>query len=190
MKARTLFGRVLPALVAASLVLAFASTAMAIVPATPHAPLTVTAAGKTFTYATPESLITSQSVVDTPTIQGWVNNTIARQVDSSPVNAKYSVDKKHKKLVFTAAKVGYTLNRSGSVTAIVNELVAEVGGAPYATVALPTTTTQAKITSFGKNILVVLSQRKIYLYDNMSDAQKKNADIVFANHGHTKAKGK
>jgi len=28
------------------------------------------------------------------------------------------------------------------------------------------------------------------LYDNMSDAQKKNADIVFANHGHTKSKTK
>ena len=28
------------------------------------------------------------------------------------------------------------------------------------------------------------------LYDSMSDAQKKNADVVFANRGHTKSKAK
>jgi lipoprotein-anchoring transpeptidase ErfK/SrfK len=132
----------------------------------PHAPLTVTSGGKTFTYATPVSLVDSASVVATPLVEAWVDS-IAESVYCKVANASFWVDKKKRKIVFKSAKNGYRVDRPAATTEIINELLAEVGGATAQTVALSTTTTKPKVTSFKKHILVSLKQRKVYLYNNM-----------------------
>lgn len=161
MRTSRLTSRVLVVLIAMTLFAAMASVAAA-APAT----MRVTSGGKVFTHAVDSSLVTSSSVVQTATVQAWVNS-IASHVYCGAANATSRVDKKHKKITFTAAKIGYTLKRPESVTAIINELRAAAAAhrAPR-TIALPTTVTKPKIMKLGKQILVVLSQRKIYLYNN------------------------
>lgn len=160
MKARRLVTRALPFIAAVVFLAMTASTAFAV---TSTLPLTVTSAGKSF--AAPSSLITSGSVVDTAGVTAWVN-TIASSVYCKMANASYSVDKKHKKLAFKAAKIGYTLNKTGSIALICAALPSAASTTTPTTLALPTTITQPTVTKFGKNILVVKSKCKIYLYDN------------------------
>lgn len=132
----------------------------------PHAPLTVVAHGKAFTYATPSSLVTSESVVNTSAISAWVT-TIAKSANRSATNASFKVNKKKRRIDFKKSKDGYKLNAASSVTAITNELLAEVGGAPARTIVLPGAAVKAHVRGFGRKVLVVLSRRKIYLYKNM-----------------------
>jgi lipoprotein-anchoring transpeptidase ErfK/SrfK len=144
---------------------AFASVAVA-VGVDPHAPLTVTSAGKTFRYATPASFVTSSSVVATGAVTTWVAN-IAKSVNKKATNASFKIDKKRRKITFKKAANGYQLDQPTSVAVIINELLAEVGGTPARTVALPTAILKPKVTKFGKRILVSLKQRKVTLYNNM-----------------------
>jgi lipoprotein-anchoring transpeptidase ErfK/SrfK len=132
----------------------------------PHAPLTVTSGGKTFTQAAPSSFVTSASVVDTTAVEGWVK-AVANNVDCKAANALFWIDKKKRKITFKTSRNGYKVDQAGATTAIINELLAEVGGASFNTVALPTTLTKPTITKFGKRILVSLKLRKVFLYNNM-----------------------
>jgi lipoprotein-anchoring transpeptidase ErfK/SrfK len=162
MRARRLSSRVLLVAIATMLFTAVASTAVA----TPSTILRVTAGEKTLTLTTAvPALITTASVVQTATVQSWVDQ-VAACIYRGPSDATSKVDKKHKKIKFTAAKIGYRLQRPESVTAIINELKAEAAGAAPRTVALPTTATNPRVTGFGKQILVVLSKHRIYLYNN------------------------
>jgi lipoprotein-anchoring transpeptidase ErfK/SrfK len=144
---------------------AFASVAVAD-GVDPSAPLTVTSAGKTFQHSTPASLVTSASVVSTDAVNAWVA-AIAKAVNRKATDATFKVDKKRRKITFKKAVNGYQLNQTGAAAAIISELLAEVGGAPAHTVALPTNTLAPKVTKFGKKILVSLKKRKIWLYNNM-----------------------
>ncbi len=162
MRTRRLSGRALLVAAATMVFAAMASTAVA----APSPILRVTAGGKTLTLTTAvPALITTASVVQTATVQSWVNQ-VGACVDGGPANATSKLDKKHKKIKFTAAKIGYRLQRPESVTAIINELRAEAAGAAPRTVALPTAATNPRVTGFGKQILVVLSKHRIYLYNN------------------------
>jgi lipoprotein-anchoring transpeptidase ErfK/SrfK len=143
-----------------------ASMAMAAPGVDPHAPLTVTAGGKTFTHATPASFVDSSSVVATAALQGWVK-AVANNVDCKPADAKFWIDKKKRKIVFKTSRKGYKLDQAGAFAAIVSELTSEVAGGAFSTVALPTKVSNPKVTKFGKKILVSLKQRKVYLYNNM-----------------------
>lgn len=140
-----------------------ASTAMAF---DPHAPLTVTAGGKTFTQATPGSFVDSSSVVTTAAIEGWVK-AVANNVDCKPADAKFWIDKKKRKIVFKTSRKGYKVDQAGATSAIIAELLSEVASGTFSTVALPTKVTNPKVTKFKKRILVSLKQRKVYLYNNM-----------------------
>ena len=162
MRAKRLTGITFLAVAATMLFAAMTSTAVA----APSSVMNVTAGGRTFTLTTAvPALITTASVVQTATVQSWVNQ-IGACVDCGPVDATSKLDKKHKKIKFTAARVGYSLQRAASVTAIINELRAEAGGSAPRTIALPTAATNPRVTGFGKQILIVLSQHKIYLYNN------------------------
>lgn len=126
-------------------------------------PVTFTSAGKSF--AAPESLVASGSVVDTANVTAWVN-AVGAQVDRKAVNATLTLNKKKRRLDFKASKVGYSLDRPGSVDLICAVVASEISTPSPMTVALPTTVLKPKITKFGKTILVSLNLRKIYLYDN------------------------
>jgi lipoprotein-anchoring transpeptidase ErfK/SrfK len=128
----------------------------------PTLPLTFTSGGLSFTA--PSSLISSGSV-DTTAVNNWVSS-IASKVNCKASNATLKLNKKKKRLDFTASKIGYTLDRSGAATVITAQLASYISTPTTTTVALPTAASNPKITKFGKTILVVQSQRKIYLYNN------------------------
>jgi lipoprotein-anchoring transpeptidase ErfK/SrfK len=162
MRASQLTIRVLFVLAAVTL---FVAAMAPVATAAPANTIVVTSGGKTFTHSVAPSLITTASVVQTATVWAWVNS-IAAHVYCRPANATSKLDKKHRKIKFKAAKIGYRLKRPESVTAIINEVRAEMGGATPRTIALPTTATKPKITKFGKQILIVLGRHRIYLYNN------------------------
>ena len=161
MRPSRLTSRVLFVLIAMTLFAAMVSVAAA-APAT----MRVTSGGKVFTHAVDSSVVTSSSVVQTATVQAWVNS-IASHVYCRAANATSKVDKKRKKITFTAARIGYALKRPESVTAIINELRAAAAAdrAPR-TIALPTTVSNPRIMKLGKQVLVVLSRCRVYLYNN------------------------
>lgn len=163
MRVRQSLVRTMLALIA---LVSFTMMATAAVAAEPHAPLTVTAGGKTFTYAAPASFVDSASVVTTGLVQGWVK-AVANNVDSKATDAKWWIDKKKRKIVFKTSRKGYKIDQAGATTAIINELLSEVASGTPKAVALPTKVTNPKITKFKKRILVSLKQRKVYLYNNM-----------------------
>ena len=167
MRSLRLFRPALVALAASALVLAFASVALA----TPsvHSPVTVTVRGHAYSLAAAPLL--TASGVSTPTVAVWVSQ-IARDVTkksySKPVDATRKVNSTTHRFVFKAARQGYIVNQPASVTAITAALNAEIAGGPAKTIALPTFATNAKVTKFGKGIIVVLGQKRIYLWDNRS----------------------
>jgi lipoprotein-anchoring transpeptidase ErfK/SrfK len=162
MKARRLIGHAVAALLAAALFAATATSALAAPPVLP----TVSAGPKTF--AAPASLLTTTSVVDTAAVKAWVANTVAKGVDRKAANATMSVNKKKKRIDFKASVIGYKVNQSDdALKPLLAALASATESSTPSTIALTTAVTKPKITKFGRTLLVVLSQRKIYLYDNM-----------------------
>jgi lipoprotein-anchoring transpeptidase ErfK/SrfK len=158
MKARRVLSRLLPA-VALVATISAASSAFAT-----GISLNVTAHGKTF--AVSPSLVSTESVVDTAGVTTWIANTVAPAVDHKVENYTSKVDKKRRKLVFSHND-GFSLNQPGSVAAICAALAAQsaVSTPTAQTIALPTNIL-AKPKKLGRQVLVVKSRRKIYLYDN------------------------
>ncbi len=166
MVSRRLARPLLVAIAAAVLVFAFASSALA-GSLTVRSPVTVTVRGVAYSIAA-ANLLTASGVA-TPTVTVWVGQiarSVATKAYSQPVNATRKVNSTTHKFVFKAARTGYVVNKAASVAAITAELNAEIGGARAVTIALPTTATKAKVTKFGKGIIVVLGQKRIYLWDS------------------------
>jgi L,D-transpeptidase ErfK/SrfK len=162
MRSRRMLRALLAAIVAIALVLAFASAAFAGGLGV-HSPVTVTVRGNA--YAIPAAHLLTASSVDTPTVAAWVWQ-IARATNVTAANATRKLNSSKHKFVFKAARNGYTLDQAVSVDLVAAELNAEIGGASARTTALPASVTRPHVTKFGKGIIVVLSQRRIYLWDN------------------------
>jgi lipoprotein-anchoring transpeptidase ErfK/SrfK len=121
--------------------------------ATAQTPLDVSANGRTFTY-------TGGSVAD------FLNHTVAPGVYVAPVNATRKINAKRRRIDFTPPSNGVKLNVDASLVNSVQAAVDEsptVGARP---VVLPVTTPTPSVSHFDKTIMVVLKQRRIYLYDN------------------------
>ena len=165
MKARRTSTFVLTLVVAVSSIAMCASSAFA---TSTLLPLKVSVNGKVVGQV-PTSIVTTftstGSKVDTDALKTWVAQKIAKGVDHKVVNWSSKVDAKHKKIVFSHSD-GFQLDQPGSVTLITNKIstVTTDTFAPV-TLALPHKTL-AKPKKLGKQILVVQSRTKIYLYDN------------------------
>jgi lipoprotein-anchoring transpeptidase ErfK/SrfK len=167
MKARSIVRRVLPALVAVAFVvlsLAIASPAMAAPATMDGINITATSHGHSFTEAA-GSFITTDSVVTTSAVASWVA-TITKTVNVPKREASLKINRKTKKLSFLCAHTGYNVNAATALAQIIAELRNEVSTGASGTVALTTTITKPKVTSFGMRILVVQSQFKVKLYNN------------------------
>jgi lipoprotein-anchoring transpeptidase ErfK/SrfK len=143
------------------LLLAFASSAFA-GPVSVPSPFRVTVRGHGYSIAS-GNLLTGSGVA-TPAVTAWVGR-IAKSAKTSPKNATRTLNSKTHKFVFKAGTKGYSVNQAASVSLITAELNAEIAGAGARTVALPVTATNPKTTKFGKAIVVVLGQKRIYLWD-------------------------
>lgn len=152
--------------IAVSLTTSVFAVAAASASAAPLVLPTVCAGTKTF--AVPASLVPTTSAVDTAGVKAWVADTVAKGVDCKVANAIMRVDKKKKRLVFAASRIGYKVDQSDAALApLLAVLNSATETSTPSVVTLPTAVTKPKITKFGKTILVSLNQRKIYLYDNM-----------------------
>jgi lipoprotein-anchoring transpeptidase ErfK/SrfK len=100
-------------------------------------------------------------------VANYVNG-LAASFKIAPVNATRKINAKRRRVDFTAPRNGRTLDTAGSVKAITDELNLRIANSSYSpkTVALPYTTPAPYVTHFDKTIMVVLKQRKIYLYNN------------------------
>jgi lipoprotein-anchoring transpeptidase ErfK/SrfK len=96
-------------------------------------------------------------------VASWVT-TITSAVNQTKREATLKVNKKKKRLDFTASRRGYSINAATAQAQIIAELLNEVSTGASGTVALTTTVTKPKVTTFGKRILVVQSKFRIYLY--------------------------
>jgi lipoprotein-anchoring transpeptidase ErfK/SrfK len=169
MNTRSLVRRALSVLVAVAFIapsFPVVSPAVALAEPTPVnlGTLTFTSAGKTFA-APSSSFITSASVIQTGAVTGWVN-AIGASVDRSMSNASLKINKKKRRLDFRASVVGYKLNRPVAQQQIIDELRSKAPTGTLSVLALSTAVTQPKVTKFGKTVVVVLSRRKVYLYNN------------------------
>jgi len=128
-------------------------------------------------YKSVESTATTYTIKPTYTVNGatawaWAG-TIAKKLDRKAVNAKRSVKKR--KLVVSAEKNGYAVDKAATVARIKSRLLSEAnGGTPPAVSWVAYKTLKPKVTrkNIGKALLVVLGQRRIYLYKNTA-VQKK-----------------
>ena len=149
------------------------------------APLAVTAAGKTFTLEAIAAVtcdvagMTAQVLAateDTTVAPAWsASGTavaafvrgIAKTVDRKPVDAQRTVKKK--RLRVSAPVDGRAVDRAAAIVLVTGAIDAEIaaGGASQPALAVPMKTLAAKgPLSLGKTIIVVLSERKVFLYKN------------------------
>jgi lipoprotein-anchoring transpeptidase ErfK/SrfK len=100
-------------------------------------------------------------------VAGFVNS-VAPGFKVNAVNATRRINAKRRRVEFTAPADGRALDIGGSQTAISNEISRRAAdlASPGLDVALPYSATAPSVTHFDKTIMVVLKQRKIYLYDN------------------------
>lgn len=168
MKVRSLVTKTLTVALAFSVIAPMTPTSSALAdtsetPATSH--LKVSVSGKTFDV--PDTCLTAYSAVDTATVTNWVKY-VASKVNHSAVNASYKVNKKKKRLDFTKSKTGFAVNQSASVSALCQTLASVTASSTTSTISLPGGTVQPKkpTSKLGKQILVILSKRKFYLYNN------------------------
>jgi lipoprotein-anchoring transpeptidase ErfK/SrfK len=136
--------------------------------ATPFA-INVTAVGKTF--AVPVSLVSSPSVIDTAGVGSWVTKTVAAGVHRDRRNASVKVDTKKKKLVFTGSLTEYKMY-APQQAALANMIIAAIPSALTTTsvTTIPfdglVSVRKPVIAKLNKTILVVKSERRIYLFNN------------------------
>jgi lipoprotein-anchoring transpeptidase ErfK/SrfK len=101
-------------------------------------------------------------------VAGFVNS-VAPGFKIGAVNATRRINAKRRRVEFTAPANGRALDTNGSVNTIAAEINRRVTADDYssaAPVALPYSATSPSVTHFDKTIMVVLKQRRIYLYDN------------------------
>jgi lipoprotein-anchoring transpeptidase ErfK/SrfK len=135
-------------------------------------PIHVVALGKTFDVpASYVSTVASSSVIDTAGVGNWVKSTVAGGVYRKPANATRKLNKKKKRVDFTKPVVGYSITAAHQAT-IANLVMAAIPSALGTTTVTTinvqnyVTQTNPKITKFAVTLLVVQSQRRIYLYSN------------------------
>lgn len=150
------------------------------------APMAVSASGKVFSLAATavvgldvDAMVDAAfaAVADTEVAPIWVADrtavsvfvsTIRAAVNRKAASAKRRIAKHRLKVV--AEVVGRTLDTTRSITAVIDALSAEIaaGGSAQATVTAPVILKRPKVTraNIGKTILVVLHERKVYLYKN------------------------
>lgn len=97
-----------------------------------------------------------------------------KKVRAKPVNAKRYVDKKKRRLKVKAEKNGYKVNQTAVTDKIAKRLADEANGGSAYTVWSVHTVKKPKITrkNIGKAILVVLKERRVYLYKHTKVAKK------------------
>lgn len=115
--------------------------------------------------ATSPVTIDARYAVDSTAVASFVNSLAAR-VRILPVDAKRSVVKR--RLRVAASRTGRALDIAASKAAITSALTAEIaaGGSQQATVTVPVVVVNPKVTiaNMGKTIIVVLGERRLYLY--------------------------
>ena len=120
---------------------------------------TVRANGVVYTY--PGATVGTS----TAAVRAWVSGPLTRAVNVTVLNATRTPNTKKRRIDFTAARTGVTLDVDGSISKI-EAAIAETSTLGARPVNLDCSTTAPAVTGFGKTILVVLKQRKIYLYNN------------------------
>ncbi len=124
----------------------------------PTLPLTINAAGLSYT-------VNDAKTMD---VAGFVNN-VATAVNVAPVNATRNINAKKKRVDFTPPANGQALDTAGSVSALQSLIAAhsaDVTTPATETVTLSVGAVQPRVTHFDKTIMVILKQRRIFLYDN------------------------
>jgi lipoprotein-anchoring transpeptidase ErfK/SrfK len=104
--------------------------------------------------------------VNTTAVTSFVAG-VAKSAYKKPINAQRTVKKKRLKV--TAPIDGRALDTTASITLVTDAITVELaaGGAAQPAVALPLKVLQAKgPLTLGKTIVVVLSERRLYLYKN------------------------
>jgi len=115
---------------------------------------------------TPTFEIAPRYAVSTVAIRSWVQSTVGRY-EKQPVNSVRAVVKR--RLVVTKSAPGMLVDRTAAVDAISRRLLAaaSAAGAAQPRARLTLAPVQPKVTekTIGKAILVVLGERKLYLYN-------------------------
>jgi len=149
------------------------------------APLAARAVGTTFTLevtravtcdvagaaaavlaATEDTVVAPVWSADTTAVSAFVAK-IAKAVDKAAVNAQRSVKKRRLKV--SAPIDGRSVDRPAAITLVTAAIAAEIAadGAEQPAVAIPVKTIVAKgPLTLGKTIVVVLKERRVYLYKN------------------------
>jgi lipoprotein-anchoring transpeptidase ErfK/SrfK len=149
------------------------------------APLAVTAVGSTFTIevtaavtcdvagmtaevlaATEDTAVAPAWSADTTAVAAFVRR-VAKVVDRKPVDAQRTVKKR--RLRVSAPVDGRAVDQAAAIVLVTSAISAEISadGTSQPVVAIPMKKLAAKgPLSLGKTIIVVLSQRKVYLYKN------------------------
>jgi lipoprotein-anchoring transpeptidase ErfK/SrfK len=117
--------------------------------------------------ATEATTMAPRWTADATAISGFVS-TVAHAIARSAVNAKRTIV--NHKFKVAPEVVGRTLDTAGSTAALTGAVTAEIaaGGSAQATVTVPVLAKNPKVTraNIGKTIVVVLHERRVYLYKN------------------------
>ena len=112
--------------------------------------------------------------IDRNAIKAWLA-TLSTRVNRAAVNSKYTVSTSRKKLLVTKSQTGRTVNLTSGATVVSDAILAAIAsnGATQPPVAIPLTVVAPKVTekNVGKAILVVLSERRLRLYNNSAVAK-------------------
>ena len=109
----------------------------------------------------------SATAVDEAAVTSFVNG-ISPSFKIDAVDARRKINAKRRRIDFTAPANGRALDIGASTAAMTDELRRRSAEptSPARDVVLPYTTPSPRVTHFDKSIMVVLKQRRIYLYDN------------------------
>lgn len=111
--------------------------------------------------------------VDRTKLAAWTA-AYSKKVRSEPVNARHSVNGKKRRLGVKAEKDGYEVNQTSTSAEVEQRLLSEANGGAAWVVGSVYTTKKPKVTrkNLGKAILVVLKERRVYLYKNTKVEKK------------------
>lgn len=122
--------------------------------------------------ATEDTVVVPVWSADTTAVAAFVGR-VATAVDKKQVNAQRSIKKKRLKV--SAPVDGCAVDKPAAVTLLKGAIEAEIaaGGAKQPTVIIPVKTLVAKgPLTLGKTIIIVLGERRVYLYKNSSLEKK------------------